>query len=330
MALTDLTVLNAWIRNYSIERISYNVNLFNAATQGCLVLGSEVHPGDYFDILGFKYFNGIVRQRNPYGTGTLSNKALTNINQTLVKVAAGTFPLDLTPSQWAWIDQDPDKIVQVIGDAIAEQTMEQMITNAINAVASAIVNVGASLTYSNGGTFAAPKPLSFIDLAQGAQLFGDRSGTMKVWLAHSIPANSLLINALTNAERLFQWNTVNVVRDAVGRVIVISDTPALKLQAGNGTSTPDIYGTLGLTDAAVSVMQQNDFTGNFDTRNGSENILRTYQAEWSYMMSVKGYSWDKVNGGHAPTASALSTGSNWDMYVTSIKDTAGVLVKSNS
>jgi hypothetical protein len=48
------------------------------------------------------------------------------------------------------------------------------------------------------------------------------------------------------------------------------------------------------------------------------------------MMGVKGYAWDKTNGGHAPNAAALATGSNWDQYVTNIKDTAGVMVKSNS
>lgn len=328
--LTDLTVLSQWVRDYSRERIAYNIHLFNAATQNALSLGTETHPGDYWDRVGFKFLSGVVRQRNPYGTGTLTAVKLQNIMETLVKVAAGTNPIELTPSQWAWINQDPAQIVQIVGDIIAEQAMDNMITNAINSVAGAIANVGATLAYSNGGTFASPKPLSFIDLANGAQLFGDRSSKILVWLMQSTPAHSLLINQLTNTERLFKWDTVNVIRDATGRVIVISDTAALKLQTGNGTSTPDIFASIGLVPGAVTVLQQDDYFGNFDTRNGNENISSTYQAEWSYMVGVKGYAWDKTNGGHAPSQSALATGSNWDMYVTNIKDTAGVLVKSNS
>ena len=329
--LTDLTVLNQWVRDYATERISYNIDLFNAATQGAIVLGTEEHPGDYFDNLSFAYLGGIVRQRDPRATGTIATKALTNITETLVKVGAGTYALDLTPSQWRWIEQDPAKIVQLLGDMVSTQMMEQMVNNAITAVAGAISNVGAAVTLSNGGTFANPLPLSFINLANGAQLFGDRASQIRVWVTNSLPANSLLINALTNAERLFTFNTVNVIRDAVGRVIVVSDTPALQLQAYNaGAQQPAIYGTLGLTEGAVSIMQQNDMDSNVDTRNGNNNILRTWQAEWSYMIGVKGYAWDKVNGGAAPSAAALATGSNWDKYVTNIKDTAGVLVKSNS
>ena len=329
--LTDLTVLNQWVRDYATERISYNIDLFNEATQGAIVLGTEVHPGDYFDNLSFAYLGGIVRQRDPRATGTIATKVLTNIIDTLVKVGAGTYALDLTPSQWRWIDQDPAKIIQLLGDMVSTQMMEQMINNAISAVAGAISNVGAAVTYSNGGTFANPLPLSFINLANASQLFGDRASQIRVWVANSLPANSLLINALTNAERLFTFNTVNVIRDAVGRVIVVSDTPALLLQAYNqAASQPAIYGTLGLTEGAVSIMQQNDLDSNVDTRNGNNNILRTWQAEWSYIVGVKGYAWDKATGGAAPSAAALATGSNWQKYVTSIKDTAGVLVKTNS
>lgn len=330
MALTDLTVLSQWIRDYSRERIAYNINLFNAATQGAMVLGTETHPGDYWDRVGFKFLSGVVRRRNPYGTGSLTAVKLQNIIETLVKVAAGTNPVELNPSQWAWINQDPAQIVQLIGDIITEQAMDDMITVAINAVSSAITNVGAAVVYSNGGTFASPAPLKYIDLANGSQLFGDRQNQIAVWLMQSTPMHSLRIGRLTNAERLFKWDTVNVLQDDVGRVIVVSDTPVLKLQTGNGTSTPDIFASLGLTKGAVTVLQQNDYDGNFSTLNGNENLSRTYQAEWSYMVGVKGYAWDKVNGGHAPSTSALATGSNWDQYVTSIKDTAGVLVKSNS
>ena len=39
--------------------------------------------------------------------------------------------------------------------------------------------------------------------------------------------------------------------------------------------------------------------------------------------------WDKANGSHSPTDAALFTSTNWDKYSTSIKDLAGVILKSH-
>ena len=330
MALSDLSVFQNYVRETSIELLAENINLFNGASQGTIVLGSEAHPGDYFDSLQFKLLANVVKTRNPYTQGTIATKVLQNITETIVKVGAGSYPVDLTKSQFAWIQQDPAAAGVATGKSIAQQMLQQMLTAAISSVSGAIANVGAALVYSNGGTYASPKPLSFIDLVNAGGLFGDQETEIQAWVMHSSPARSIRINALTNNERLFTFGTVNVQRDDVGRIFIISDNIALKLQTTDNATVPNIFGTLGLTTGAVTIMQQNDFTDNFDTRNGNENIATTYQSEWSYMVGVKGYAWDKTNGGHAPTMSALATGSNWHQYVTNVKSTAGVLVKSNA
>lgn len=330
MALSDLAVFSDSLRTTAIEMLAENIDLFNAASQGTIVLGTEAHPGDYFDSLKYKLLSNVVRQRNPYGTGTPTVKKLTNITETIVKIAAGSYPVELDPAQFAWIQSNPQAAADDVGVSIAEQMLQQMLTNCIAAVSGAMANVGAAVTLDlTSATFATPGKLDFIGLANGAQKFGDQSGRILAWVMSSVPATGILVNALTNAQRLFTFGTVNVMRDALGRVFVITDNAALKLATGNGTTTNDVWATLGLTSAAVTVMQQADFISNIDTRNGGENISRTMQSEWSYMMGVKGFAWDKANGGHAPTASALATGTNWDQYVTSPRDTAGVLIKSN-
>jgi hypothetical protein len=330
MALTDLSVFQNYLRTSAIEMLMERIDLFNDASNGAIVLGTEAHPGDYFDSLSFKLLAGVVKTRNPYASNTIASKVLQNITETLVKVGAGSYPVDLSPSQFRWIQQDPAIAGVDVGASIAQQMLQQMLTNALAAAAGAIANVGAALTFSMGGTYAAPKPLSYIGLAEAAGLFGDNMGGIKLWVMNSTPATSLLVNALTNNERLFQFGNVNIMQDAVGRRFLMTDNAALKLQATDNATTPNIYGTLGLTDAAVTIMQQDDFTDNYDERNGNENITRTYQSEWSYMLGVKGYTWSKTSGGHAPNMAALATGSNWTQYVTDIKSTAGVLVTSNS
>jgi hypothetical protein len=100
----------------------------------------------------------------------------------------------------------------------------------------------------------------------------------------------------------------------------MTDSPQLVV-----AGSPTMYPVLGLVSGAVSVEQNGDFDANEETKNGDENIVRTYQAEWSYNIGVKGFAWDKTNGGKSPTDAALFTATNWDKYATDNKDVAGVV-----
>jgi hypothetical protein len=62
--------------------------------------------------------------------------------------------------------------------------------------------------------------------------------------------------------------------------------------------------------------------------NGDENITRSWQAQWSYNVGLKGFAWDKTAGGHSPSNAALATGTNWDRFATETKDLAGVIVNT--
>jgi hypothetical protein len=61
---------------------------------------------------------------------------------------------------------------------------------------------------------------------------------------------------------------------------------------------------------------------------GEENLARIWQGEYSFVLGIRGYAWDAANGGKSPNDTAVGTGTNWDKIVTSIKDTAGVIVNT--
>lgn len=332
MALSDLTVFSQWLRTSTIETLQYNYNLFNERSRNALLLGTNAFPGDFFDQLSFKLMTNFVRDRNPYGTGNLSTKVMQNIQDTIVKLAKGTFPIDFSPAQWAWIQQDPIAAARSMSEDMSEFVMADMLEMALSALIAAITNVGVGggLVYDGtSAVFATPKVQTFQNLINGAQLFGDQSQRIVAWVIHSVPMTSMFLAAFNNLTRLFEYGSVQVLQDPFGRIFIVTDAPGLVVQAGNGTTTLPIYATLGLTAGAVSIQQQGDMTENFDTRNGTENISRTYQAEWSYGLGLKGFAWDKVNGGKAPNAAAVAVGTNWDKYVTDKKNTAGIVVLTN-
>ena len=318
MALSDLAVFSEYAYSTMTEMQDQQIGLFNAATRGGLVLQSGSHQGDYSDEAMWAKISGLVRRRNAYGSGTVAEKVLEHLTETSVKVAAGTPPVRIDPGMMKWIQRSPEEAGVVVGKQMAEDSIADMLNTAVLVYAAAIGQV-ANVVYDHSAT----GPMSLIALNKGAAKFGDRAGAIVAWVMHSKSAFDIYGEALTNANRLFVFGNVRVIEDGFGRPLVVTDSPNL-ITAG----TPDTYAALGLTPGAVLVSQNGDFTDNVETKNGDENITRTYQAEWSYNVGIQGFAWDKTNGGKSPTNAALGTATNWDRYATSDKDLAGVLVKA--
>lgn len=318
MALSDLAVFSEYAYSTMTEMQDQQIGLFNAATRGGLVLQSGNHQGDYSDEAMWAKISGLVRRRNAYGSGTVAEKVLEHLTETSVKVAAGTPPVRIDPGMMKWIQRSPEEAGVVVGKQMAEDSIADMLNTAVLVYASAIGQV-ANVVYDHSSTGV----MSLAALNKGAAKFGDRAGALVAWVMHSKSAFDIYGEALTNATRLFVFGNVRVIEDGFGRPLVVTDSPNL-ITAG----TPDTYAALGLTPGAVLVSQNGDFTDNVETKNGDENIIRTYQAEWSYNVGIQGFAWDKTNGGKSPTNAALGTATNWDRYATSDKDLAGVLVKA--
>ncbi len=319
MALSDLAVFSEYVYSSLSEVISQQIDLFNAASGGSIVLKAAANQGDYSDVALWAKVSGLVRRRDAYGSGAQSAKDLEHLIDTMVKVAAGTPPVNIPPSMFTWIQRNQEEGGAVIGQQLAGDMLGDMLNTAIMAYVAALAGE-ADVTHDYSATGVS----SLAVLQGGAAKFGDRAADIRAWVMHSKSLFDIFGAALANTTALFNFGTVNVRQDGFGRPFVITDSPSLV----NLTPTPDVYRTLGLTSGAIIVEQNNDFDDNVETSNGDENIQRTYQAEWTYNLGVKGYSWDKTSGGKSPNDAALATANNWDRYATSYKDTAGVIVLS--
>lgn len=319
MALSDLAVFSEYAYSTLTEMQDQQIGLFNAATRGGIVLQSGSHQGDYSDEAMWAKISGLVRRRNAYGSGAVAEKNLEHLQDTSVKVAAGTPPVRIDPGMMKWIQRSPEEAGVVVGKQMAEDSVADMLNTAILVYVAAVGQV-ANVVYDHSATGA----MSLVALNKGAAKFGDRASAIVAWVMHSKSAFDIYGEALTNANRLFVFGNVRIIEDGFGRPLVVTDSANLI----NTTPTPDVYMALGLTPGAVLVSQNGDFTDNVETKNGDENIIRTYQAEWSYNVGLQGFAWDKTNGGKSPTNAALGTATNWDRYATSDKDLAGVLVKA--
>lgn len=326
MALSDLQVFSEYSYSSMTEVLAQKVELFNGASDGGMVLKVNAIQGDFSDSVFYAAVAGLVRRRNPYGDGSVAEKVMAQRVDTMVKVAAGTPPVRLDPAWFNWIKRSPAEAGAAMGQQLAKQTLADMVNVAVGSVVAAISQHPELVNDISGasGVNALPSPIA---LANTSIKLGDMSGDIPAWMMHSKSWNDLYGNALTNAERLFTYGTTNVIRDPQGRRYIVADIPALLTAAVTGGSPqPAKFRMLGLTPAAVEIDQSDDYLDNWSTTNGNENIKRTFQAEWSYSVGVKGHAWDKANGGKAPNDAALLTATNWDQVVTSLKDGPGVML----
>lgn len=317
MPLSDFAVFSEWAYSGFQEALDYNIDLFNAAAAGAIVLRSKSHTGDFSDEAFWQRISGLVRRRNVYGSATLSEVNLAMVVDTMVKVAGGTPPVRMDPAWFEWIKQDPQLGGALYGRQLAVDMLADMLNTGIMAFVAATV-AEDDVYFDGTADF-----MTWARFNDGQALFGDRSQAIRVWIMHSAPLFKLWGNNLSNAANLFTFGTVSVKQDPFGRPIIITDAPSLV-----NDGTPDTYYTLGLTPAAIVVDQNDDFTSNVDTDNGNENIKRTVQSEWSFELGLKGYAWDKTNGGKSPNDAALAMATNWDRIVASHKDTGGVIIET--
>jgi hypothetical protein len=324
MALSDLAVYSEYAYSTMTEVLQQQIELFNTATENCLMLRPAAHQGDFSDTAFFaKIAGGTVRRRNAYGSDAIASKTVEHLVDTSVKVAAGTPEFKFQPSNFKWIQQNPEQAGAAFGMQLAKDTMADMLNTGLGATVAAFAQEREIFLNVTADSDTAKRTPSWNNLNQAAFKFGDKSSEIRCWIMHSTPMGVLYDKNITNDNRLFNYGSLNVVRDPFGRLLVMTDSPELVIAGG----TPQ-YNLLGLRQGAIYLGQNNDFTAAERNITGEENLVKTYQAEWSFQLGIQGFSWDKGTGGKSPTNAALMSSGNWDRYATSHKDLGGVLLRT--
>jgi hypothetical protein len=287
------------------------------------VLRAKKNEGDYSEQTMWAEMASLVKRRDVRGTGAVAAIDLTELSEASVKVAASTPPVNIPPVMFTYMNEDPKKGGVIYGEQLAKARLADMLEVGIAAFVAA-VSAQAS-NYLDRKTFGATLSI----LNEGSAKLGDASDRIAAWLMHSTVLHDIYGTALANQERLFEFGNVRVVNDGFGRPLVMSDNASLLNVAGAAAGI-NSYNTCGLVSGGVLIDDNGDFDQNIETSNGSENIRRTIQSEWTYNTAVKGFGWDKANGGASPNTAALATSTNWDKIATDAKNLAGVVVETRA
>jgi hypothetical protein len=320
MALSHMQVFNEYIMPATIETLAQMVQRFNEASSGSIRLTTQGFDGDFLQESFFAAIHSAQRRVDRYAANsTAAATDLTQLKHSSVKIAGGFGPIRFEPSQLTWLQKPTTEGIEVASRNFAEAMMQDQLNTAILALVTAIQ---AQATATNDVSATSPAAAITYSAVNGAHAkFGDQSGGLVAQVMTGSVFHRLIGQNLTNATRLFEATNVNVV-DILGRAIVVTDAPALYETVSGGS---DLEKVLSLAEGAAIVFDGGDVISNIETTNGNQRIETTMQVDYTFGLSLKGYTWDETSGGKSPTDADLATGGNWDKIATSIKHTAGVI-----
>lgn len=313
-------IINDVIRVATMEGIAQDIDKFNAASNGLMRLVASPLEGDNETSVFDKLIPNLIGERTPYTDSNVTPLDLTTANRSRVKVHRQLRPVNIDPQHFTIMLNNPMEGATRVGQMAGPLMLQDMLNTAIGALVAAMVQTSAITV--DGVTGLTVKTMTQAKFNQAQKPFGDRYSDIVGWMMHSKPFLDLYGDHLDNSSRLFTAGDVSVLRDLIGRPIIVTDSPQLM----NTTPNPDQYRVLGLTAGAIEVQNNADIFSNIELRNGQTNIKATIQSEYSFNLEIKGYSWDITNGGRAPTNSALFTSANWDKWVESDKNGPGVIL----
>lgn len=314
MALTNMQVFNQYIMPATIETLAQMIDKFNAASRGSIRLTTEGFTGDFLQESFFQSVHSAQRRVDRYAAqGAASATDLTQLKFSAVKIAGGFGPIRFEPGQMTWLQKPSAEGIEVASRNFAEALLRDQLNSAILALRAAIANQAAATN-----DVSATLGISYAALNGAHAKFGDASGRIVANVMTGEVYHKLIGLNLSNAQQLFRQGDVTVV-DMLGKAVIVSDAPALYV-----SGTPNKQFVLGLVPGAATVSNAGDVITNVQTTNGQTRIETTLQMDYSFGLSLKGYTWDETNGGKSPLDAEIGTGSNWDKVSSDIKDTAGV------
>jgi hypothetical protein len=317
MSLSQMQVFNQYIMPATIETLGQMVEKFNGASAGAIRLTTAGFDGDFLQESFFAAIHSAQRRVDRYAAiDAQAATDLTQLKHSGVKVAGGFGPIRFEPGQLTWLQKPTTEGIEVASRNFAEALLRDQLNTAIAALVAAISNQADATNNITAGTNAV---ITYNTINGAHAKFGDRSMDIVANVMTGSMYHKLIDQNLANATRLFQSAGVTVV-DILNKAVVITDAPAL-----SASGSPGVDRVLGLVNGAATVFDGGDVISNIETTNGQTRIVTTMQVDYTFGLSLKGYTWDEANGGKSPTDAELATGSNWDKVATDIKHTAGVI-----
>lgn len=312
----SLSVFNQKVITTTTQLVQEQLNVFNAASNGALVLGNGQQIADFVEQVSIGLISGLVTERNPYApAGTDAHlKVLAQLLQNSVNLSGKVGPFVITSGMMAKINRSAAEVAAAISAQAAQGVIQFYLKAGVGALNSAIGGNSAAVytqpARANGNAGAGSYVLALQDLPLAAGKFGDAQGTINTWVMDGATwSNFIGLAVIPNVEQLFSIGNINLMGDGLGRKFLITDA------INDAGVTNSIIGLV----PQAAVITTSGVTTETGTRLGGENIERIMQGEFDFNLALKGYKLkksvtDKFTGKVSPKVSDVVKAGSWETY----------------
>ena len=324
--LSKFQIFNQFAIAERFEGEAQAIDKFNAQSANTITMMTRPIIGSFYHDPAFRTVSNMWDFVDANQTTAVDSVDITQYDNVTVKTTLATPPIRLDRIGLMWT-KNPREAGTLIGEMSTPSIMRKKLNGAIGALVAAIGTQSTAIlnkvgTKKDGSDSQGP---TIDNMIEAESLLGDHGNEIAAWFMHSRAYAQYLRNAVTDQAtvNLFSYEGINVMRSPTGKVIVITDAPALEHEVTLESKRVKTYRSLGLTMNALEICDQNDLWFNADTNNGFVTPQSTYQGVLTMGLMLKGYSW-KTSAGSSPTLAKLQNSANWEMSAIDIKFTSGV------
>ncbi|MGP9796191.1 major capsid protein [Halomonas sp. 86] len=301
---SDLIIYNDLAQTAYLERIQEVFEVFNGASQGAIVLDSEMIEGDLRKRAFYK-IGGAIAHRDVNSDAAVTAAKIDADEMVDVKVPFKYGPYQTTEEAFKRRARSPEEFSMLVGQDYADAVMVGRVEFAMSALEAAI---GGNADMAVTGDFATDGKKV---LTRGLRTLGDRFGRVALWVMDSGTYFDLVDQSI--ADKIYGETEVVIYGGqpgTMGKPVLVTDMcPAGQI--------------FGLQAGSVRITESQAPGFRSYLIDDLENLAMGFRAEGTFNVGLMGYSWA---GAENPNLAAIGTGASWTKYATSNKNTAGFLI----
>lgn len=305
------------------EVLDQNIDAFNGATNGAIILRNDRSKGKFSQESFFKLPTGVIADRDPTATTDAAVTGLTQGEFVSPKVNKRIGPVENTFDSFKKVGLDMETMSFVAGQQIAPEVQASFLNSGLSALVGSYKAASLSaLTYTATGE--STPTLTPAHLIRGMSKMGDQAQRIGLWVMHSAPFYDLMAQQV--ADKLLEVSAgilYGGTPATFGKPVFVTDAPSL-YDAGTSASGDEVYYTFGLVPGAIDVNESEERSALIEPVGGKNNLIMRVQGEYAFNVGVKGCTWNTATSN--PTDAQLATAANWSLAASSTKSAAGVRI----
>jgi len=314
----DFVIYNEWVQSGYLEKLSENVNGFNANSNGGIVLTTAALLGNYKETAFFKELAqaDLIHDRDKNSTATVTAAKMEATEEVVPYLPSRYGPYETTRSAFLDIGKTPEEFSSLLGQALADAVMKDMLDTSFAATIGAVTSNNAAYVVGDK-----TKGMTYNGFIDGMAAFGDKLDNIAVFVMRSTDYFNLMRDNITAAT--IDTIAGQTLREGsvatMGKPVLIMDNDTLTNVAKDGGVV------LALAKGAITCIADDGVY--ITTKEGllKENITITWQGESQYGLKLMGYGYDKTK---TITRTEIVKGTNWSKTVSSAKNTGAVVIET--